>query len=92
MISKTRSRLTFRRFMRVALAAMVAGSMLLATPLSPAWAKKRNAMNSGVVPQADSESNVTGYIIVVFGVMLGMTAICRKSYRTTDPKRIGTAE
>jgi len=31
-------------------------------------------------------------MIVIGGVMLGMVAICRKTYRTTDPKRVGKAE
>ncbi len=93
MISTTRSFLKFasRRFARAALAATIAGSILFAAPLNPAWAKK-GALNKGVVPEADSESNLTGYMIVIGGVMLGMVAICRKTYRTTDPKRVGKAE
>jgi len=66
-------------------AAFVAG-MVLAAPPSPAWARKQ-ADNSKFMPKEEEESNVTAYLIVIGSMMLGMTAICRKSYRSTDPKR-----
>jgi hypothetical protein len=74
------------RIGRVAMAAAFVGGMLLAAPPSPAWARKQ-ADNSKFIPKDEGESNVTAYLIVVASMMLGMTAICRKSHRTADPKR-----
>ena len=71
---------------KLALAAAVVGGILLAAPLSPAWAEQQ-ADNNKFIPKEEGNSNVTAYLIVVVSMMVGMTAICRKSYRTADPKR-----
>ena len=76
-----------RRFARAAMAAAVVSSILLAAPVSPALAGRKMADNSKFIPKADGESYVAAYMIVVGSIMLGMMAICRKNYRTTDIKR-----
>jgi hypothetical protein len=79
----------YRRIARMALGAIIVGSILLAAPLSPAWAKK-GALNKMVVPEADKESNTLGYAIVLGALGVGLAVITRKSYRTVDPKRVGS--
>ncbi|HEX4147322.1 MAG TPA: hypothetical protein VHY91_27750 [Pirellulales bacterium] len=74
------------RFARAALLVAAVSGMLLVAPMSPAWARKQ-ADNSKFIPKDEGESYVTAYLIVVVSMMMGMTAICRKSYRTIDPKR-----
>jgi hypothetical protein len=94
MESKTETSNTRWRFMaavrRAALLLAIVGGIVLAAPMGPAWAGNKKSDNSKFVPKEEGDSYVTAYLIVVVSMMLGMTAICRKSYRTTDPKRPGS--
>jgi hypothetical protein len=83
--SKSRSR-GLIAFGRAVLAVAAIGGMLLATPPSPAWAKPK-ADNNKFIPKEEENSDVAAYFIIVVSIMLGMTAVCRKNYRTADPKR-----
>jgi hypothetical protein len=86
--SKAGSRIT-SALRRAALAAAVVGGIVLAAPLTPAWARKQ-ADNNKFIPKEEGDSNVTAYLIVVVSMMMGMMAICRKSYRSAEPKRSGS--
>jgi hypothetical protein len=73
-----------RRYTRAAVAAIV-GCTLLVT--SVAHARPPANMNKGVVPQAQDNSDVGAYAMVIGGLVVGMMAICRRNYRTNEVKR-----
>jgi hypothetical protein len=78
----------FRRFVRAALAAILVGGLVVAAPPGPAWAKDKK--NTGVIPKEEGDSNVAAYFIVICGILVGLTAVCRRNYRTAEPKRPGS--
>ncbi|HTU24482.1 MAG TPA: hypothetical protein VMF30_03735 [Pirellulales bacterium] len=77
-----------RRIFWGAFAAGLTVGILFAGPLSVTWAKPK-ADNTKLMSSDDGPSYLTGYLIVIGSLAVGLTAVCRKSYRTAEIKQAG---